>query len=174
MLNNQIEPHNKQINLMSRRIYLTDSVDVSCSQLENDKNCIIDMFLAPYKLQEKLTPRDKVGMGVNVSENMREFAKHRQKTLINSQDDLLNSLMNEDKASQPVKVQKDQLFFEYSEDEALVETEEPKRSPIASQKENGLRQVELCNQEKEELRITINDHIVKNARQYLNGEKEIT
>lgn len=77
---NSGEATKQPINLMSRRIYLNESVDITASQIEADKNDVIDLFLEPYKTHEKMTPTDRVGMGVHSSENMKEFAKFRQTT----------------------------------------------------------------------------------------------
>ena len=74
---NSGEAAKQPINLMSRRIYLSESVDITASQIESDKNAVIDLFLEPYKSHDKVTPVDKVGMGVHSSENMKEFARYR-------------------------------------------------------------------------------------------------
>ena len=70
--------------MLFQLMQLPDGYDVVWSNTENDKNEIVDMFMAPYtKSSDKLT-NDKVGMGVQSSANMKEFARYRQKTMINS------------------------------------------------------------------------------------------
>lgn len=86
---------NENPNLVSRRIYLHDDLDISNSQFDQEKNDVIDLFLQPFETKIDNKNKNQVGMGVNANSNMKQFAQYRQKVDIDSQDDLLNGLMKE-------------------------------------------------------------------------------
>ena len=69
-----------------------------------------------------------IGIGHNAVQNMKEFAKYREKQQIDSDDDLLNNLdsqilLSQDKSQSRIKSQltEDKLCFEYSEDDETIQ-----------------------------------------------------